>query len=64
MVEQGKIIEPQLSTNLPFKLIESYEHSVVWHLVAQTGQSAVKIDHSSPLTTLQSTQKSLAVTVS
>ena len=63
-VEQGKIIEPQLNDNFPLKLIESYDNSVVWHLIASTGQSTVKIDHLSPLATLQSSQKSFKVTVS
>lgn len=63
-VQQGKIIEPQLNSVLPFKLIESYDNSVVWHLVAQTGQSAVKIDDLSPLATIQSLDESIEVTVS
>ncbi|MDJ0660103.1 MAG: pentapeptide repeat-containing protein [Crocosphaera sp.] len=64
MVEQGKIIEPQLNSDLPFKLIESYDNSVIWHLIAQTGQSTVKIDHLSPLATIKPTQESVEVTVS
>ena len=64
MVENGKVIEPKLNGNLPFKLIESYDNSIVWHLIAQTGQAAVKIDHLSPLATIQATQKSVTVTLS
>ena len=63
-VQQGKIVEPQLNKDLPFKLIESYDHTVVWHLIAQTGQSTVKIDHSSPLATIQPKDESVIVTVS
>ncbi len=64
MVQQGKIIEPQLNGDLPFKLIESYDDSLVWHLIGQTGQYTVQLDHSSPLATIQSTDESVCITVS
>ncbi|EAZ88201.1 pentapeptide repeat-containing protein [Crocosphaera chwakensis] len=63
-VQQGKIIEPQLNGNAPFKLIEFCDNSVVWHLMAQTGQSTLKIEHSSALATIQPTNESVEVTVS
>ncbi|WP_107670072.1 pentapeptide repeat-containing protein [Cyanothece sp. BG0011] len=63
-VQQGKIIEPQLNGNTLFKLIESDDNSVVWHLISPTGQSTLKIDHSSPLATIQSSNESVEVTVS
>ncbi|MGK7879931.1 MAG: pentapeptide repeat-containing protein [Crocosphaera sp.] len=63
-VQQGKIIKSHLNSDLPFKLIESYDHTFVWHLIAQTGQSTVKIDHSSPLATIQLADESAVVTVS
>ncbi len=64
MVQQGKIIEPQLNGDVPFKLIESYDNSLVWHLIAQTGESTLKIAHSSPLATIQPSNDSVKVTVS
>ncbi|MDJ0842834.1 pentapeptide repeat-containing protein [Crocosphaera sp.] len=64
MVQQGKIVEPKLKGSLPFKLIESYENSLVWHLIAETGQSIIKIEHLSPLATIKPTGESMEVTVS
>ncbi len=63
-VQQGKIIEPQLNGNVPFKLIESYDNNAVWHLVPQTGKSTLKIDYSSLLATIQPINESVEVTVS
>ncbi|WP_446717989.1 pentapeptide repeat-containing protein [Crocosphaera sp. Alani8] len=63
-VQQGKIIEPQLNSGNLFNLIESHDNSVVWHLISQTGQSAFKIDYSSPLAILQGIDESIKVTIS
>lgn len=63
-VQQGKMIEPKLNVNSPFKLIESYENSAVWHLISQTGQSTLKIDYPSPLATIKPTNESVEITVS
>ncbi|MDJ0731687.1 MAG: pentapeptide repeat-containing protein [Crocosphaera sp.] len=64
MIQQGKIIKTLFNENVPFKLIESYDNSVVWHLIPQTGQSTLKIDHSSPLATIQPTHESVIVALS
>ena len=53
-VQHGKIIQTKLNG----------DNSVVWHLVAQTGQSTLHIDSSYPLATLKPTNKSVTVIVS
>ncbi|ACB53984.1 rfrA family pentapeptide repeat [Crocosphaera subtropica ATCC 51142] len=64
IVQQGKLIEPQFNSDVPFKLIDSSDQSTIWHLIAQTGQSTLKIDNSCSLATIEPTDESVKVNIS